>query len=125
MVITVKTAKALDTVTKHYAAHKEEYEKQLDGWKKLMQEYTDELSDWAKTGGKQQRPTHPTKPAMFDKEYKRLVLMLDLHEHITIELHDHEFDQIFLDKFNWRGTFLSNSSLYTGQLAASDEDDDL
>lgn len=124
MKITVAKALAVETLNKHYEAHKEEYAKQLEGWQEKMKEYATKLRSWAVEGGDNGRPIQPQKPEKFDKEYRRLLDMLEVHNKIDLYLEDHEFNQIFLDQFSWRGTFLQNSTLYSGGSLQSVEGDD-
>lgn len=128
MEIIVKTELAVETVTKHYEAHQEEYILQLAGWQEKMKEYGDKLSEWAINGGKDgDRPDQPAKPQKFDREYKRLLKILDIHSQTSFKIDEDEFDQIFLNKFHWRSRFAHNSTLYgslQGAPTASFDDDE-
>lgn len=130
MQIRVSTSKARMKLQTNFEAHKEEYAKQLEGWQAKMKEYSADLGLWAASGGiEANKPSQPHKPQKFDNVYKRLIKMLEMHVDIDVTIDDTEFDQIFLDKFNWKHTFAANSTLYGGSLAATaaapDEDDDI
>lgn len=125
MKVTVFTSQAIEVLEKNFAAHQEEYKQQLAGWQDKMKSFTGEVTKWAADGGSEwKRPAQPHKPQKFDKTYTRLLGMLKRHVETRIAFEDHEYDQIFLDKFNWKNQFASNSSLYTGNLLSVQDDDD-
>jgi hypothetical protein len=124
MNIIVNTKKALNTLCEHFAAHKIEYEQQLEGWKEKMKEYSNISYEWSKSGGAGNRPIQPHKPQKFDKEYKKYIHMLELHECDDIELEELEYEMIFQDKFGWKNTFMLNSSMYGGSLSNAQADED-
>lgn len=113
MNLTIETSKATEYLQQNLKLHQEEYALQLAGWQREMTEYGREIADWAEHGGTEDdRPKLPKKPAKFDGEYKRLLLMMNLHVDGFIEIDEDEFEQIFMDRFNWKRTFLTNSVQY-------------
>lgn len=126
MEIYVQTSRAKATLEKNLAAHQEEYKKQLAGWQEKMKEYSEQIASWAVNGGDHKdKPDQPAKPVKFDKEYKRLLHMLEIHTQADIKLEDHEYDQIFRDKFSWKSRFMTNSATYAGgSLQGSNDDAD-
>lgn len=113
MNLTISVKEAVVTLHNHFDAHKEEYELQLSGWQRSMEVYSKQLSEWAVTGGgDEDRPKEPKKPQKFDDTYKRLLRMLDVHMSETLFIDEDEFDQIFLNRFHWLRTFMSNSVQY-------------
>lgn len=125
MRIAVNTAEAIAKLESNFTAHKEEYQKQLAGWQEKMKEFSEALSAWAASGGKDgERPAQPSRPDKFDREYRRYIYMLKTHTVKFVEIEDHEFDQIFMDKFSWKHAFAVNSSTYTGNGLSAAEDDE-
>lgn len=126
MLISVRTKLAIEYLTKHFEAHKEEYQQQMAGWQEKMKEYTNAVTTWAANAGAEEgkRPKQPHKPEKFNEAYKRLLKMLELHTGVDVNLEDHEFDQIILDKFNWKSTFKHNSTMYGNGVLYDDGDDD-
>lgn len=125
MKITVQTVQARKALTNHYEAHQAEYQQQLAGWQEKMKEYGEQLAAWAAEGGSVgKKPEQPPKPQSFESSYKRLLKMLLLHVSDTVTLEDHEFDEVFMDRFGWRGAFAASSNMYGGSLLGSTEDYD-
>jgi hypothetical protein len=93
--------------------HIKEYEEQINGWKEKMEEFNGLMQEWVVKGGIDKRPHEPFKPQNFIDTYDKYINMLKHHVDMRINLAEFEFDQIVNDEFNWKGTFLANSNLYT------------
>lgn len=113
MKLTIETRQAIETLETNLDMHREEYALQLAGWQREMTEYGKMLANWAALAETDEyRPAMPKKPVKFDGEYKRLILMMNVHQETVIDIDEDEFDEIFMDRFGWKRTFMSNSVQY-------------
>jgi hypothetical protein len=119
MNISLKVKDALDTLKTNRQKHVDEYAAQVQGWKKAMEEYGEDLKKWSNGMSEDvfnkeiaARPLEPQKPQSFVQYYDNLILMLENHSEKTIYVEEHDFNQIIKDEFGWKGTFLANSAMY-------------
>ena len=54
----------------------------------------------------------PPKPVSFENEYNRAIRMLELSVDETIMLEQDVFNQLVLDEWHWKHTFMTNSTTY-------------
>ena len=54
----------------------------------------------------------PQKPTSYEQEYNRSIRMLELSVDDTIELDNTLFNQLVLDEWQWKSSFVSTSTLY-------------
>ena len=54
----------------------------------------------------------PPKPSSYENEYNRAIRMLELSVDEVIELQQDVFNQLVLDEWQWKHTFVSNSTIY-------------
>ena len=121
MNIRMKTNTVTNLLTVHKANHVEEYTKQIQGWKKSMEEYGIKLAEWrdntpedifeaSKYNSK--KPVEPIKPQSFVDTYEKLIDIIYYHEETIIQLDEHDFNQIVKDEFGWKCGFMANSATY-------------
>jgi hypothetical protein len=112
------TSIVLRLLKAHKEEHIAEFQKQLNGWKKLMDDFSLSLNQWAnntndKGRSEIKRPKEPEKPVIFLETYDSLIFMLEHHEKEFISLDEESFSKIINDEFFWRHQFLTNSTIYT------------
>lgn len=54
----------------------------------------------------------PAQPTSYEDNYKRAIRMLELSIVNEIELQEHEFNQLVLDEWSWKHTFLAGAASY-------------
>lgn len=54
----------------------------------------------------------PTKPISFEDSYTRAIRMLELSVEDVIEVEEDIFNQLVLDEWTWKHTFVANSTMY-------------
>lgn len=111
--INIETQKCIVFLVKHREEHVAEYAQQIEGWKLKMQEYNAKIAEWAEGGGEGERPLQPHQPKDFTKDYDWHIGFLKCHVDGTILLYEDDYNKIILNDWNWRGTFATNSSLYS------------
>ena len=50
-----------------------------------------------------------------EAEYNRAIAMVEMSVDPTVELTQHEFDQLVLDNWSWQQDFMTNAVLYAGE----------
>lgn len=113
MKIQMLVADANNILLKNRDAHVFEYTAQIEGWKLAMDAYTTAFTEWASKGGVGDRPHMTQKPTDFTEDYDFLLRQLFYHTPLFITVDEHDFKQIVLNEFGWKGTFTANSNLYS------------
>lgn len=54
----------------------------------------------------------PQKPSSYEESYTRAIRMLELSVEDVIELEEHIFNQLVLDEWTWKQSFVATGSLY-------------
>jgi hypothetical protein len=54
----------------------------------------------------------PPVPVSYEDSYKRAIRMLELSVEDIIEVEEDVFNQLVLDEWNWKRSFLANSTIY-------------
>ena len=54
----------------------------------------------------------PAKPISYENSYTRAIRMLELSVDEVIEVEEDVFNQLVLDEWTWKNSFVANSSLY-------------
>lgn len=115
MQITVRTEDAIQTLRANKDEHIEEFGRQMEGWKKAMEKYGQDMGAWAAAGGNQdKKPVMPFQPKDHTKDYDDFLEHLQHHILDTIELSEMDFQHVIKNEFGWRNGFLLASSTYTG-----------
>lgn len=89
------------------------FREQLNGWKLKMEEYNEQMKEWASNGGTKERPKEPFKPNDYLETYDRYIKMLNNHADLRVVMSEFEYDQLIDDKFNWKNSFIANSTIYS------------
>lgn len=124
MDIKVKTSNALSMLKTNKENHILEYKKQVQGWKKSMEEYEQNLAKWRqdtpedifkaeKYSEENPKPKEPLKPMAYTKDYDKYIELLEAHVEDNIQISEYEYQQIIKNQFNWTSTFLCNSNMYS------------
>lgn len=104
------------------ARHMESYETALRGyWMKyyaLLVKARDDLTKIIKTVRNHNEPDLSKlrfslpKPVSHEKDYTRVIGMLEMSSDINIEVTEEEFMRYVKDQWQWRDEFVSNSTMY-------------
>lgn len=113
MKIIMLTEEVLKLLYAHAKNHKLVFVKQMDGWKKDMEDYSRLMVLWAHNElGNTGRPEEPPKPVKYTKEYDRLIDMMEHHADEYIELDEEDYKNVIKDEFGWKAHFMANSTRY-------------
>jgi hypothetical protein len=123
MVITLNKKKCLKILNENREKHIKAYTEQIQGWKKAMDQYSEELAAWSSKASEDifnkenaaDRPKEPYKPQSYLPSYDRLIELISNNVTETIEVSENDFDQIVNDEFGWTHTFLTTNSLYNSK----------
>ncbi|MDD5650050.1 MAG: hypothetical protein PHF86_06505 [Candidatus Nanoarchaeia archaeon] len=112
--IKVKKVTVLEVLNKNLAQHEKDYEEALLGWiekcKVALHNILDELnSDKARETVIDVRLP---KPVSYAKEYQKAIKMVEYEVRDEVEISSHDFDKFFLDEWDWKNSFLSNTAMY-------------
>lgn len=113
MDVTMNTHFVIETLKENRKKHVEEYKEQLNGWKEKMEEHNEQMMDWVSNSGANKRPVEPFKPEDYVETYDKYINMMENHIDLRITMSEYEYEQLIEDNFNWKGKFLSNSTLYS------------
>ncbi len=58
----------------------------------------------------------PPKPVSYADEYTRAIRMLELSVEDIIEIQDSVFDQLVLDEWHWKTSFVASTALYKSMI---------
>lgn len=113
----VKIAKAelLQIVTENQAKHIAEYEEAVQDFVVLALKIAKENVKLANTGNLDQiakiKPI-PAAPVSYVSDYARAARMLQLSVDDVIELEDDVFNQLVLDEWSWKRSFVVSNTMY-------------
>jgi hypothetical protein len=113
--IKMNRVELLVIVRENMAKHVAEYLEAVEDYKKLVLQLatanlkmakTQELAEFAKI------KAVPSKPNSYEASYKRAVRMLELSIEDVIEIEEDVFNQLVLDEWSWKNSFITSNSLY-------------
>ena len=98
-----------NNMVKHIAEYKEAVEDYLQAVFKICKENFDIADTFDITSTYK---TIPGKPISYADSYNKAIRMLELSVDDVIILSETEFDQLVMDEWNWKQSFVATSSFY-------------
>jgi dsDNA-specific endonuclease/ATPase MutS2 len=112
--IKVLKTTVLKTLKENKENHVKEYNEAVEGWvekaKQKVQNILDQLN--SNKAKETKIEVHLPKPVSFEKEYTKAISMLEFEVRDEIEISKHDFDRFFLDEWEWKDNFLTNTTFY-------------
>jgi len=105
----------LAIVRENMAKHVSEFEEAVTDYKVLVLKIAKDNLSLAKTSDLakiSKMQAIPQKPASYEDSYKRAIRMLELSVESVIELEEEIFNQLVLDEWTWKRSFIASNSLY-------------
>ena len=113
--IKMKRIELLDIVRANKIKHEQEYAESVEDYKKLVLQIATANLKLAKTGELadfKKIKSHPNPPQSYDDSYRRAVRMLELSVDEVIEIEEDVFNQLVLDEWHWKHSFVTASAMY-------------
>jgi hypothetical protein len=112
--IRVKRDTVLETLRKNKELHHAEYEEAIEGWIQKAKNKLNTLIEQLNSDNAREVKfeLYLPKPESFEKEYEKALKMLELEIRDEIDITKQEFDKFFLDDWDWKDNFLSNTTMY-------------
>jgi hypothetical protein len=107
--------KLLEIVKENMLKHIREYNESVEDYKKIVLRLSEANLELAKTGNLDQFKKIerlPTFPVSYEQSYRRAIKMLELSIDTIIEVEEDVFNQLVLDEWTWKNSFVTNSTLY-------------
>lgn len=105
----------LKIVRENMDKHVKEYEEAVVDYKALVLKLAKQNLSLAKTGDLSKFSKIqglPQKPQSYEDSYKRAIRMLELSVDSIIELEEEIFNQLVLDEWSWKRTFVASNTMY-------------
>jgi hypothetical protein len=113
--IKMKRLELLDIVRANKEKHIADFTESVADYKKLVLQINTDNLKAAKTGDLEKFKkikAMPPVPVSYEDSYKRAIRMLELSVEDVIEVEEDVFNQLVLDEWNWKRSFLANSTMY-------------
>ena len=111
----LKKDELLKIVRENKEKHIKDYNESVSDYKKAVLKIAKSNLELAKTGKIEEIIKFrvvPSKPSSYENEYNRAIRMLELSVEDIIELQSDIFNQLVLDEWQWKSSFVSTSTLY-------------
>lgn len=95
--------------------HIAEYAESVEDYARAALKISQENLKLAKTGDPEkiaQIKSLPQRPTSYEDNYTRAIRMLELSVDTEIELEEDVFNQLVLDEWTWKHSFVASASLY-------------
>lgn len=102
----------LKVLQENRAAHREFFERAIDGWQILVQKKIEEIVERAKAGDYEHVFYQMVRPEDHTKDYDRAIRMLELDIHDTVRLAEAEFATYVQDDWGWKKQWATSNSAY-------------
>jgi len=103
----------LQIVCNNKVKHAEEYLEAVNDYKSAIVKIAESNLKLANTGSLESKwSTFPQPPVSYEKEYHRAIRMLQLSIDDVIEVEEDVFNQLVLDEWDWKRSFVGLSTLY-------------
>jgi len=113
--IKVKKQTVLDVLKKNLAQHQKDYDEAVIGWiekaKIEVKAMLEKLETVDAIDTRIEIAKLP-KPMSYVKEYEKTIKMIEYETREEIEISEADFERFFLDEWNWKSSFLSNTTMY-------------
>lgn len=109
----------LEIVKNNLIKHALDYEEAVNGYKVAALKISTENLKLAKSGDLEKIGkirSLPPKPVSYADEYTRAIRMLELSVEDIIEIQDGVFDQLVLDEWHWKTSFVASTALYKSMI---------
>lgn len=113
--INVKKETVLDILKKNLVQHQKDYDEAVLGWiEKTKSELKKILEKLDLPNAIEIRidSIHLPKPNSYVKEYEKAIKMIEYETREEIEISEVDFERYFLDEWNWKTSFLTNTTMY-------------
>ena len=110
--VNVKRLELLEIVKKNLKKHREEYITACKDFKKAGQIALQKKLAQFKTGRTKDFSIHLVAPVNHFDEYMTAIRMLELSCNQAIQLQEHEFMRLVMDKWEWKHEFMTNNMEY-------------
>jgi hypothetical protein len=110
--VKVKKEELLTLLMSNRNAHRGEFEKAQEGYRKRMIEELDQMLEDAKAGRKIQAYVALPEPQDHTKDYDRVIKMVEMSVDPVLELDGTMFAQFVMDDWAWKAEFTATNSYY-------------
>jgi hypothetical protein len=113
--VKVNKTELLGIVRDNKTKHIKEYAESVKDYKKAAIKVAKEHVELAKTGELDniaKIKAMPQKPMSYEKEYDRAIRMLELSVEEELDIESDVFNQLVLDEWTWKNSFVTSSALY-------------
>ena len=105
----------LEIVKENKEKHITEYNESVSDYKNLVLKVAKENLKLAKTSelsSISKMKALPPKPSSYEDSYKKAIRMLELSVEDVIEVEEDTFNQLVLDEWDWKRSFVATNSMY-------------
>lgn len=105
----------LEIVKQNATKHLADYDEAVQDYKVLVAKLAKSNLKLANTGDLKEiakMKKIPSEPVAYADNYSRAIRMLELSVEDTIEIEEHIFNQLVLDEWGWKQSFVAASALY-------------
>ena len=109
----------LDIVRQNKIKHVKDFEESVNDYKALVYKISSDNLVLARTEDLNKFKdikSIPSAPKSYENDYARAIRMLELSVDDVIELEDDVFNQLVLDEWVWKQSFVTSSALYKSSL---------
>ena len=110
--VTVKRLDLLTRIKKNRDAHRDLFLKAQKGYRKAVIKELDQMLQDAKEGKPIRRAIQLPEPEDHTADYDRIIDMLEMSIHSTLQIAEHEFDQYVRDNWAWKAMATSTNLFY-------------
>lgn len=113
--VNIERQELLSIVNANKVKHVEEYNESVRDYKKAALQIAKDNFALVKTGKVEdiaRVKSMPPRPSSYENEYNRAIRMLELSVDEVIAVEQDVFNQLVLDEWDWKRSFVTNSTLY-------------
>ena len=111
--VNVKKTELLETLTVNCQHHRQEFLVALECYRMEAIEVLEDAIDDAKAGKRIMTATHLTEPMDMTREYKKVIMMLQMSVDEEIELTNTEVQNYVMDDWSWSAQASASNTAYT------------
>lgn len=117
-IVNLEKSKLLEIVQENKVKHIQEFNEAVEDYKKLVLKISKENLKKCKTEDVLTTlfKIYPTPPRSYEKEYDKAIRMLELSVDDIIEIEENIFNQLVLDEWGLKQSFVTSNSLYKSSL---------
>lgn len=113
--VKINRIELLEIVRVNKEKHVKDVQESIKDYKKAAVKLAKENLELAKSGDLESISKvrgMPTKPVSYESAYTRAIRMLELSVDEVIEVEEDVFNQLVLDEWSWKNSFVASSTLY-------------